>query len=658
VTRGRDAAAREAVLVWMPDPEDMAVVSEAIEQAELLARYCSNLEQLHEDMADASAVLVAEEAIDVATCERIAADLDRQPAWSDLPLLLVSEEDDATAKTRSLVRMLDPVGNVTMLGRPFRHATLYSALRVAKRARRRQHEMRHLYEELEDRVRERTDALQLLSDIATVANRSDSIVQALHYCLERVCRFNGWCFGHAYFRSADDPETLLPLASHYAADAARFAQFRERTFRTSLQRGEGLPGRVFETGRTESTTDVKSELAGRRADTAGMKDVRTALAFPVKVGDAVLGVLEFFSDEEVEVEASVAESLATVGAQLGRIIERHDSRRALEEGAARLRQIAEQIRDAVWLQELAPDRVTYCSPQYESIWGWHAGRLNTDSRDWIHAVHAKDRARVQRAYESVLGGEPADEMFRSVRSDGTERWIRWRGDPVFDERDATYRIAHIAEDVTRARELEARAARIAERERERIGRDLHDTVGQELVGIALAAERAGRKLAEAGRAESGTVQELAKGVRAALGGVRAAARGLAPMAESAEHLVLALEELAASVRSRHGIDCEFRCPDDVSLPEEETPTQLYRIASEAVANAARHGRPQRIAIRLAGDGDAFELAIEDDGCGLPDEIGNGLGLWTMQERAASIGARLEIGPRPGGGTVVRCGPPG
>jgi signal transduction histidine kinase len=199
---------------------------------------------------------------------------------------------------------------------------------------------------------------------------------------------------------------------------------------------------------------------------------------------------------------------------------------------------------------------------------------------------------------------------------------------------------------------QALMAEVAIAEQARIGRDLHDTVGQDLAALALSAERASREAECAPAAEA--LAQLADGIRGALSGVRAAARGLTRVADDARSLLDALGALAESVRERHGIECrlEADAPDSVS---EQVADHLYRIASEAVANAVHHARPARITIRLAQDRGTWILRVSDDGIGITNSpAGGGVGTWIMQSRAAAIDADLAIEEGDSGGTTVTC----
>lgn len=118
-------------------------------------------------------------------------------------------------------------------------------------------------------------------------------------------------------------------------------------------------------------------------------------------------------------------------------------------------------------------------------------------------------------------------------------------------------------------------------------------------------------------------------------------------------LTAALSELAERTRIT-GLDCTFAFEGPETALDHETTLHLYQIAQEAVANALRHGAPHRIDVRLTVRASTVALDVRDDGAGLPGTYAAGLGLRTMQQRAARLGGVLRVRPVSEGGTVVSC----
>jgi two-component system sensor kinase FixL len=214
----------------------------------------------------------------------------------------------------------------------------------------------------------------------------------------------------------------------------------------------------------------------------------------------------------------------------------------------------------------------------------------------------------------------------------------------------------ILRDISSRKALEREVLEVSALEQRRIGQDLHDTVGQELTGLALMAETLAEALGERSPLDAADAARIAEGLRQALGQVRALSRGLVPVEVDAHGLMAALADLARRTSGQGGVVCTFRCDEPVSVEDTATATHLFRIAQGALANALKHSAARHVEVRLDSDGPILTLSVRDDGVGLlagPVET-QGLGIRIMRYRAGLIGATLDVGPAPGGGTLVTC----
>ena len=194
-----------------------------------------------------------------------------------------------------------------------------------------------------------------------------------------------------------------------------------------------------------------------------------------------------------------------------------------------------------------------------------------------------------------------------------------------------------------------------EEERARVARDLHDEVNQSLTGLLLRLEAA----REAAPPEiEGELAETKALANQAMTELLALARQLRPTALDDLGLVAAIEgqvdRLGGEIATSLDVAGDFSdLGDDAQLV-------VYRVAQEALSNAARHSGAGRVEVRLRRtDGGGVALEVADDGRGFAfDESQRGLGIGGMRERALLIGAELEIESRPGHGTTVRLTVPG
>ncbi len=213
--------------------------------------------------------------------------------------------------------------------------------------------------------------------------------------------------------------------------------------------------------------------------------------------------------------------------------------------------------------------------------------------------------------------------------------------------------SHAAVAIENARLYEQARGRAVLEERQRLARDLHDSVSQALYGIALGTQTAQGILTDEG-ATSGAVEPLAYVVglaEAAMAEMRALIFELRPESLEHEGLVAALQKQADFIRARHRLDVVVMLGSEpaLSLPAKEA---LYRIAQEALHNTVKHAAAHRVEIRLAEEDSSVRLEVADDGIGF--ETGRSfpghLGLVSMRERAAAQGGRCEIDSVLGAGT--------
>ncbi|MGB8353173.1 MAG: PAS domain S-box protein [Chthoniobacteraceae bacterium] len=221
-------------------------------------------------------------------------------------------------------------------------------------------------------------------------------------------------------------------------------------------------------------------------------------------------------------------------------------------------------------------------------------------------------------------------------------------------------ILTLMEDVTDRRRLEKEILDISEREQSRVGQDLHDSVCQDLVGIAFLAQGLAKNLTakKLDRAKvSRDADEIAKLIKRTLDDAHGLATGLYPVRVEDNGLMSALAELASDTSKLHKVGCHFKCDIPVPIRDNNVATHLFRIVQEAVSNALKHGRPKSVVVQLARAGDGVTLTIQDDGSGfrnVPHKNSRrpGMGLKTMGYRAQMIGGALEIAPRHPCGTTV------
>ncbi|HXI83312.1 MAG TPA: GAF domain-containing protein [Verrucomicrobiae bacterium] len=206
------------------------------------------------------------------------------------------------------------------------------------------------------------------------------------------------------------------------------------------------------------------------------------------------------------------------------------------------------------------------------------------------------------------------------------------------------------------RRAERQLLEISEREQQRIGRDLHDGLCQQLAGIAYIASNLQSTLAKVSPKEATVAARIAELSRATAVQARQIARGLNPVNLGAMGLVAALEELTSSIGTMFAISCRFESTHRVRIRDHGAAVHLYRITQEAIHNSITHGKATEIRVSLHRKGRGTVLSVIDNGRGLSNVSVEdwGMGIENMNCRARAIGARLQFAPCRGGGTIMCC----
>ena len=192
-----------------------------------------------------------------------------------------------------------------------------------------------------------------------------------------------------------------------------------------------------------------------------------------------------------------------------------------------------------------------------------------------------------------------------------------------------------------------------EEERRRIRRDLHDGLGPALAGVAFGLDAARNTLSRDPAAVDASLAELKSELQASIADVRRLVYDLRPPELDQLGLVPALEEYAARLGERGALDVSVTAAALPALPA-AVEVAAYRIATEALNNAARHAHARSTTVAIDVDGDTLRLEVADDGVGLNGHRGKGVGLTAMSERAEELGGRCSVTSREDGGTAVRA----
>ncbi len=176
----------------------------------------------------------------------------------------------------------------------------------------------------EEELSRNNSFVRLLRTVSAASNEASTVEEAMQTCVDEICGFTGWPVGHAYLRSPGGGHegALVSTAVWHLAGFDGAEDFVAATEAISFVPGVGLPGRVLESGEPAWISDVEVDSNFPRAGLAKELGLQAAFAFPVLTGHDVVAVFEFFSTRATDPDERILETMAQVGAQVGRVIER------------------------------------------------------------------------------------------------------------------------------------------------------------------------------------------------------------------------------------------------------------------------------------------------------------------------------------------------
>jgi signal transduction histidine kinase len=223
------------------------------------------------------------------------------------------------------------------------------------------------------------------------------------------------------------------------------------------------------------------------------------------------------------------------------------------------------------------------------------------------------------------------------------------------EKNVRDRTVELTAEMTRRQMLEEELLFVSEREQQRIGHDLHDSLCQHLTAAALAGQVLEEKLAARSAPEITDTQRVVKLIEEGIDIARSVARGLFPTLLEKQGVMSALDELVVTTSELSGVECLLESEAPVMIQDSSQAAHLFRIAQEAVRNAVKHSGARKVVIGFTENEKGILLTVTDDGRGIsPYSSGNkGMGLQIMRHRAAMIGGVFDL-RSDSLGTVVTC----
>ena len=488
------------------------------------------------------------------------------------------------------------------------------------------------------------DLQSLEHAVARILAETERPVEVYEAVLRAVGGSLGWELGAVWEAGADDGALRCVSTWHAGAGAPEFEALSERI---TLASGVGLPGQVHASAEPIWMVDAPTDANFPRAQAARSSGLHAAFGFPLRSPRGVVGVMEFFSREPREPDEQLLQTVRVLGSQVGQFVGRRRAEEEVRSSESRLRAMLEAALDAVVTMDQR-GRVIGWNHAAEATFGYRAHEtIGRDMADLIvppalRPAHRAGLARFLETDEPVILDRHLE--LTGMHKNGTEFPVELTITKIGLPGPATFTgyLRDITDRKRAEEELRASRARlveVADAERRRIQRNLHDGAQQQLTAVLLNLGRLRESPDDRDTLLEAAIDELAAGLEE----IRQLAGGLHPALLSERGLGPALDALA--LRSPISVELETR--PERRLPEQVEATAYYVVA-EALANAQKHARAGNVAIRVVEDGEWLHVEIADDGIG--GAQADGSGVRGLADRVEARGGRLTVTSPTGAGT--------
>jgi PAS domain S-box-containing protein len=480
--------------------------------------------------------------------------------------------------------------------------------------------------------------------VARILAEMERPVEVYAAVLEAVGGSLAWELG-AVWEVGPDDGALRCVSTWHAGEGA--PEFKALSERITLASGEGLPGEVHASAEPVWMVDAPSDANFPRADAARRSGLHAAFGFPLQSPRGVVGVMEFFSHELREPDERLLQTMRVLGSQVGQFVTRRQAEEEVRSSESRLRAMLEAALDAVVTMDHR-GRVIGWNHAAEATFGYRAHEtIGRDMADLIvpPALRARHRAGLARFLET---DEPVilDRHLEltGMHKNGAEFPVELTITKIGLPGPATFTgyLRDITDRKRAEEELRASRARlveVADAERRRIQRNLHDGAQQRLTGVLLNLGRLRESPDERDALLGAAIDELAAGLQE----LRELAGGLHPSVLSERGLAAALKALAL----RAPVPVELEALPARRLPE-QVEAAAYYVVAEALANVHKHAQARRVVVRASAEEQSLVVEVVDDGVGGADP--EGTGLRGLADRVEARGGRLTLTSPSGAGT--------
>jgi PAS domain S-box-containing protein len=387
---------------------------------------------------------------------------------------------------------------------------------------------------------------------------------------------------------------------------------------------------------------------------------------PIQHSGEVVAVLNVGSRKHAAIPAKTRQALEALAGQAGGAITRIRAEQALRTSQQILEKAFQGLHAAVFVLDSQAAAIQECNPAATRMFGYSREEMIGQSPALLHLDEARHKEFIRQMQAAVKEKGFLNELeFTMKRKDGATLSAKHYRVPVRNRAGEIVNWVSVIRDITEHKEIEAGLRRLSqhiieaqEAERQRVARDLHDSVNQIIASANMRLRKVGESalLNPAARELLVRCEQL---LTEALEENRRIVRNLRPIELEELGLAQTCRSFCKQFEARTHLQVKCRIPREDWCCPPAAELHLFRIVQEALHNVAKHARAKVVRLEIAHRGNSTRLSIKDDGCGFnPHAVqrvrwaGEGTGLANMRERAAILGGTCEVVSAPNRGTTI------
>jgi PAS domain S-box-containing protein len=514
-------------------------------------------------------------------------------------------------------------------------------------------------------LRQAHRVLELEYEITSILAEAGTPADATQPMLQLICKTIGWDMGALWNL---DPQTrvlhCVDVWHSSEPEAVTFEKLiRERVFPP----GQGLAGRVLETGQPHWVTDVRQDDSLRQPAPVAPEGFCSTFGFPILLRGEVIGVLEFFSKVRRQPETEQIAMMATIGSDIGQLIDRKRAEEGLRESEVRFRTFAETASDAIITID-AWGGIVFVNPAVQKIFGHELAELIGEDLtllmpEYLRHLHEAGLARYKQTGQRHISWKAVE--LPGLHRDGHEIPLEISFGE-FSSNGHRYFTGIVRDVSERKRADEAlrrsREERLAELERvrRRIATDLHDDIGSSLTQISILSEVVQQRVDRQDSPITEPLSMIAGSSRELVDAMSDIVWAINPQKDQLHDLTQRMRRFAADSFTARNIKFQLLLPPaevDVTLGA-NLRREVFLIFKEGINNIMRHSGCSETVIELSFAEGWLRLRLRDNGHGFDlARESEGHGLASMRDRAYGIGGEFTLNSQPGHGTTIQLDVP-